>query len=44
MSEQRGHSFTPLEFERLSTEEQLSRAHEFELRMRTRRTVRTLFT
>jgi iodotyrosine deiodinase len=40
MSERRGHSFTPHEFERLSTEEQLSRAHEFELRMRTRRTVR----
>ncbi len=40
MSERRGHSFTPLEFERLSTEEQLSRAHEFELCMRTRRTVR----
>jgi iodotyrosine deiodinase len=40
MSERKGHSFTPLEFEHLSTEEQLSRAHEFELRLRTRRTVR----
>jgi iodotyrosine deiodinase len=40
MSERKGHSFTPLEFEHLSTEEQLFRAHEFELRMRTRRTVR----
>jgi iodotyrosine deiodinase len=40
MSERNGHTFIPLEFEHLSTEEQVSRAHEFELRMRTRRTVR----
>ena len=40
MAGRNGHSFIPLEFEHLSAEEQLSRAHEFELRMRTRRTVR----
>jgi iodotyrosine deiodinase len=40
MAERNGHSFIPLEFERLSAEEQVSRAREFELRMRTRRTVR----
>jgi iodotyrosine deiodinase len=40
MSERKGHSFIPLEFEHLSIEEQLLRAHEFESRMRTRRTVR----
>ena len=40
MSERNGHTFIPLEFEHLSTEEQLSRAREFESRMRTRRTVR----
>jgi iodotyrosine deiodinase len=40
MSKQDGRSFIPLEFERLSAEEQLSRAREFESRMRTRRTVR----
>jgi iodotyrosine deiodinase len=40
MSERNGHSFIPLELEHFSAEEQLSRAREFELRMRTRRTVR----
>jgi len=40
MSEQDGRPFIPLEFERLSGEEQLSRAREFEARLRTRRTVR----
>src|SRR5271155_3761233 len=40
MAERNGHSFIPLEFERLSAEEQVSRAREFESRMRTRRTVR----
>ena len=32
MSERNGHTFIPLEFEHLSAEEQLLRAHEFELR------------
>ena len=40
MSERIDHSFSTLEFEQLSPEEQLSRAREFESRMRTRRTVR----
>lgn len=40
MPDQGGPSFLPLEFERLSTEEQLSRALEFESQMRTRRSVR----
>src|SRR5271154_771712 len=40
MSERIDHSFSALEFEQLSPEEQLSRAREFESRMRTRRTVR----
>jgi iodotyrosine deiodinase len=40
VSERSGHSFIPLEFEHLSREEQVSRAREFELRLRTRRTVR----
>lgn len=40
MADRNGHSFIPLEFEHLSSQEQVSRAGEFELRMRTRRTVR----
>ena len=40
MLKRNGHVFIPLEFESLSAEEQLARAHEFESRMRTRRTVR----
>jgi iodotyrosine deiodinase len=40
MSERSGHSFIPLEFEHLSAEEQVSRAREFELHMRMRRSVR----
>ena len=40
MAKQDGGLFIPLEFERFSVEEQLSRAHEFESRLRTRRTVR----
>jgi iodotyrosine deiodinase len=40
MSERNSHSFIPLEFENLSAKEQLLRARAFELRMRTRRTVR----
>jgi iodotyrosine deiodinase len=40
MSERNSHSFIPLEFENLSAKEQLLRALAFELRMRTRRTVR----
>ena len=40
MLKQNGHVFIPLEFESLSAEEQLARAHEFESRMRIRRTVR----
>jgi len=40
MPNRNGHGFVPLEFETLSVEEQLTRAHEFEARMQTRRTVR----
>jgi hypothetical protein len=40
MLKRNGHVFIPLEFESLSAEEQLARAHAFESRMRTRRTVR----
>src|ERR1700690_183110 len=40
MSERNSHSFIPLEFESLSAKEHLLRARAFELRMRTRRTVR----
>ncbi len=40
MSERNSHSFIPLEFENLSAKEQVLRALAFELRMRTRRTVR----
>ena len=40
MSKRNGHGFVPLGFETLLPEEQLARAHEFEARMQTRRTVR----
>ena len=40
MSTRSGHAFVPLEFQRLSAEEQMLRAREFESWMRTRRTVR----
>jgi iodotyrosine deiodinase len=40
MSQRNGFNFLPLEFERLSLQEQFARAREFESRMRTRRTVR----
>jgi len=40
MSKHNRYSFVPLEFERMSLEEQLSRGREFELRMRGRRSVR----
>jgi len=40
MSKRNGHAFVPLKFETLLAQEQLARAHEFEARMRTRRTVR----
>ena len=40
MSKSSNRSFIPLEFDPLSTEQQLSRAQEFERGMRTRRTVR----
>jgi len=40
MSNRNGHTFISLEFESLSAEEQHERAHEFESRMRMRRTVR----
>ncbi len=42
MPNRNGHGFVPLEFETLSVEEQLTRAHEFDARMQTRRTVRHL--